>query len=249
MAWGFAPEALNHRGSLRWPPMAKHAPSPAAPTTESEEMYLITVARAIESGHPEPVPMPAIAEALSVSVASANEMVRKLAGRELVTYEPYRGAGLTRAGRAVADRVLRTRRLWATFLVDHLGFAPVEADDQACHLEHVTAPDAAERLADFLGDPRVDPLGQPIPERHAARPQTRGAITLDQAGVGTTAEVVATRLSTGERDFLAAEGVAIGERITVLAVGQFGVLVETAAGSVNLVRRLAAAVEVVGVAG
>jgi DtxR family Mn-dependent transcriptional regulator len=213
-------------------------------TTESEEMYLITVARAVESGHPEPVPMPEIAEALSVSVASANEMVRKLAVRHLVTYEPYRGAGLTLSGRVVANRVLRTRRLWATFLVEHLGFAPVEADDQACHLEHVTAIDAADRLAAFLGNPTIDPLGQTIPEVDSPAPERLGVIALDQVPVGMTGEVVAMRLAPATRDFLGGEGITVGSHLTVVAAGESGVLVETTAGPLNLIRRLAAGVDV-----
>ncbi len=222
-------------------------PKPAAepgPTTESEEMYLITVARALEAGHPEPVPMPEIAEALSVSVASANEMVRKLAVRNLVTYEPYRGAGLTSTGRAVANRVLRTRRLWATFLVEHLGLAPSEADDQACHLEHVTAPDSAERLATFLGDPAVDPLGQPIPAADAPAPGQQAVVALDTTAVGAVAEVVAIRVPSAARDFLGGAGIAVGSRLVVLAAGDSGVLVETASGPVNLIRSLAAGVDV-----
>ncbi len=227
--------------------MPKHAAAtPAAEppgTTESEEMYLITVARAVEAGHPEPVPMPAIAEALSVSVASANEMVRKLAGRELVTYEPYRGAGLTGSGRAVANRVLRTRRLWATFLVEHLGFAPMEADDQACHLEHVTARDAADRLAAFLGNPALDPMGQPIPEVDSPSRHRHAIVALDQAPVGTGGEVVALRGAAAAREFLAAEGIVIGAHLEVVASGSSGVLVETGDGPLHLIRRLASGID------
>ena len=126
-------------------------------------MYLITVAREDELGHDGPVRVAAIANALGVSVPSANEMIRKLDGRGLFSYEPYHGVRLTEAGRQVADQVLRTRRLWATFLADHLGFTPKDADDQACHLEHATSPEAADRLANFLGNPEAGPLGRPIP--------------------------------------------------------------------------------------
>lgn len=206
-------------------------------------MYLITVARAIESGHAEPVPMPLIAEVLTVSVASANEMVRKLAARGLVTYEPYHGAGLTDSGRAVASRVLRTRRLWATFLADHLGFAPIEADDQACHLEHATAADAADRLATFLGHPATDPMGRPIPaaDAHATKPV--GTTTLDEVAVGSDAEVIGVRAPGAANAFLTAEGITVGTRISVIATGESGVLVE--GGTLfNLSRLLAATIDV-----
>ena len=125
-------------------------PADPANTSESEEMYLITVARAAEDGRTGPVPVAMLAEHLGVSVASTNEMVRKLAARDLLTYEPYRGVELTPLGARVSERVLRTRRLWSTFLANHLGLSPTEADDQACLLEHVTMPEATERLAAAL---------------------------------------------------------------------------------------------------
>jgi len=64
-------------------------------------MYLITVARATEEGRSGPVPLALIADTLAVSVASANEMVRKLARRGLIAYEPYRGVDLTGDGHAL----------------------------------------------------------------------------------------------------------------------------------------------------
>ncbi len=61
-------------------------------TSESEQMYLITVARAVEAGTAGPISISRIADALGVSVPSANEMVRKLDSRGLLIYEPYHGA-------------------------------------------------------------------------------------------------------------------------------------------------------------
>jgi DtxR family Mn-dependent transcriptional regulator len=146
----------------------------AASTTPSEEMYLITVAVAEEEGRPLPLPLADLAQALAISPVSANQMVRRLEDRGLVEYHPYRGVALTAAGRRAAWRVLRGRRLWATFLADHLGFTPEEADALACRLEHVTPPEAADRLGRFLGDPVVGPLGAPIPPSPQAAAASRG---------------------------------------------------------------------------
>lgn len=212
-------------------------------TTESEQMYLITVARAVEGGATGPVPISKIASALGVSVPSANEMVRKLDSRGLLLYEPYRGVLLSHVGQRVADQVLRTRRLWATFLAEHLGFSPADADDQACHLEHATSAEAAERLAAFLGNPEAGPLGRPIPQAKGLeqRPPT---VCLIDLPVGEVAEIISIAAAERTAEFLAAEGLAVGSRVTVVAAGNSGVLLEADTGDVHLSPRLAASIHV-----
>lgn len=206
-------------------------------------MYLLTISRAAEDGHEGPLGLAALAEHLGVSSASANEMVRKMAGRDLVTYEPYKGASLTPLGSSIARRVLRTRRLWARFLADHLGFTPREADAMACDLEHVTTADAAERLAEHLGHPGVDPLGRtiPAPDLLADRliPESLAVVP-----PGTSAEVVAVTAGAQATSFLEASGIHPGEVITVIASGGEGVLVSGAKGEIHLDRATATAVTV-----
>ncbi len=206
-------------------------------------MYVITVARAVEAGQTEPIALSVIAEALLVSVASANEMVRKLASRGIMTYEPYHGAGLTEAGWVVAHRVLRTRRLWATFLASQLGFSPTEADDQACHLEHATSSEAVDRLAAFLGDPKADPLGAPIPSATDHRSDRVEHVTLNDVAAGFEAEVVAVGATGAARDFLGGEGLSVGARIAVMATGVAGVLVD-GGSPVHLTRELSSLIDV-----
>lgn len=206
-------------------------------------MYLITVARSVEAGDDGPVPISRIADVLDVSVPSANEMIRKLDTRGFVTYEPYRGVRLSEAGHRIAGQVLRTRRLWATFLVDHLGFGPAEADEQACHLEHATTPEAANRLDAFLGNPAAGPLGHPIPAATAldARPPK---VRLSDLTVGAIAEVISVGASDQGAAFLAAEGVVIGRRVSIAASGSSGVLVDVGGEVVHLVLKVAATIEV-----
>jgi len=206
-------------------------------------MYLITVARTQETGNEGPVPIASIAAELAVAVPSANEMIRKLDGRGLVVYEPYRGVRLTETGHRIADQVLRTRRLWATFLAEHLGFSPASADDQACHLEHATSPDAANRLATFLGNPAAGPLGRPIPA--ATKPDIpRIDVALVDLSVGATAEVVSIAASGQAAKFLTAEQVVVGCNISVTAVGSTGLLVEVAGKDLHLDFRVAETIDV-----
>ena len=202
-------------------------------TSESEEMYLLTIRRAAEAGHDGPVGVAHLAERLSVSPASANEMVRKLESRGLVGYEPYKGASLTPVGAEIAGRVLRTRRLWARFLADHLGFTPHQADELACDLEHATSIETVERLAEFLGHPAAGPLGEPIPAGTAntSLPQ---AESLSQVPAGTRVEVVAVAAGSKAAGFFSASGLQPGSEITVAATGEDGVLVVGSKGEVHL---------------
>jgi DtxR family Mn-dependent transcriptional regulator len=202
-------------------------------TTESEQMYLITVARAVEAGAEGPVGISRIAKDLSVSIPSANEMIRKLDARGLLTYEPYHGVQLTTAGVHIADQVLRTRRLWATFLADHLGFSPLDADEQACHLEHATTAEAADRLAAFLGNPEAGPLGGPIPDLSVVVDH-RPSVRLSEVPIGVTVEVVSVVAPARTLEFLASEGVKVGNLLSVAAGGTSGLLIRCDGGDVHL---------------
>ena len=207
-------------------------------------MYLITVARAAEDGRSGPVPMSDIAGELSVSVASANQMIRKLADRGFVSYEPYHGVELSDTGQQIAGQVLRTRRLWARFLADHLGFSPADADDQACHLEHVTTAEAADRLADYLGNPEAGPLGRPIPAGHTDAEPLRSHSRLSEVAVGTSAEVLAIVGDDRSLEFLGAEGLVPGAVVTIVAAGSSGRLLDLGGTTIHLGPELARAVEV-----
>jgi Mn-dependent DtxR family transcriptional regulator len=56
--------------------------------SESEEMYLITIARLVEQGVEDPVAISPLAEALSILPVSANQMVHKLAEEGWLEYLP-----------------------------------------------------------------------------------------------------------------------------------------------------------------
>jgi len=109
------------------------------------------------------VSVPALAQHLGVSAASANEMVRKLAERGLMSYEPYRGVSLTEAGRRKALVLIRRHRLWERFLTDVLNIPWDCVHDEACRLEHATSPMVEEKLAEFLEAPRTCPHGHAVP--------------------------------------------------------------------------------------
>jgi DtxR family Mn-dependent transcriptional regulator len=213
-------------------------------TTESEEMYLIHIAMAGEEGVNGPVGISHLAGMLEVSPVSANQMIKKLAGRHLVDYVPYKGVELTGAGREIAAQVLRGRRLWALFLAEQLGLSPVRADAIACDLEHVTTPDLADRLSRLLGDPSRGPQGRPIPP--GGRGQVMGpSLPLSEVAPGRSATIREVAGSLSTRSFLDGEGIAVGSEIVVLAVGKGGdCLVRTESGELHLAEPVASAVMV-----
>lgn len=144
-------------------------------TTSSEENYLKAIFKIAEK-EPGAVLTNALAAAMGTSAASATDMLKRLSEKQLVAYEKYRGVTLTEAGNRLATALIRKHRLWEVFLVDKLGFAWDQVHDFAEQLEHIQGEGLTERLDDFLGRPRFDPHGDPIPDaegRWEHRQQTR----------------------------------------------------------------------------
>jgi len=129
-------------------------------TTDSMEEYLETICKL--SGEQSPVALSALADQMRISSVSANEMIKKLVARDLVTYEPYKGVTLTGEGQTQALRVIRRHRLWERFLADMLGLPWDRVHDEACQLEHATSPLVEEKLAQFLNEPETCPHGYPV---------------------------------------------------------------------------------------
>ncbi len=198
--------------------------------SESEEMYLVSIARLIESGIDGPVPLSQLAGELDVLSVSANQMIRKLEENGMVVYTPYKGVELTETGRAKAFQVLRYRRLWEVFLVDHLKMLPAAAAEMACKMEHDLPSIAAERLAEFLGNPQTTHSGKPIPAAETHSPSTID-LPLAFLGVcrpGQISRVLADPQTTA---FLAADSLVAGTDLVVEAAGSQGnLLVRTASG-------------------
>ena len=113
----------------------------------------------------ERVSTSALADRLSVSSASVTGMLKKLAEGEprLVDYQRYAGVRLTEAGEKIAREVLRHHRLIEAYLIEALGYSWDEVHEEADQLEHVISESLEARIAEFLGHPKVDPHGDPIP--------------------------------------------------------------------------------------
>lgn len=164
----------------------------------------------------------AIAHALGVRPASVTGMLKKLAELKLVRYTPYQNAHLTRRGERIALEVVRHHRLLEVFLVETLGYTWDEVHLEADRLEHVISEDFEDRVAARLGDPQIDPHGDPIPAKDGSLPTDR-QIRLASLAMGQAARVA--RVQDGDPALLrhAAElGLFPSAHLTLLETDRYG---------------------------
>jgi DtxR family Mn-dependent transcriptional regulator len=105
-----------------------------------------------------------LARELNTRPASVTDMMKKLKAKKLLHYEAYQGFRLSNEGRKVALNIIRRHRLWEFFLAEKLKFSWDEVHEVAEDLEHVSSKKLIDKLDEFLGFPRVDPHGDPIPD-------------------------------------------------------------------------------------
>lgn len=122
--------------------------SPSSATSENDEPRVSTNA---------------LAEALNILPPSVTDMARRMASQGLVHYRRYYGVRLTEKGEQAALNVIRRHRLIELYLVEHLGYALHEVHDEAERLEHAVSDRFIEAITVKMGDPTIDPHGDPIP--------------------------------------------------------------------------------------
>lgn len=168
----------------------------------------------------------AIAEQIQTKPASVTDMLKKLAEKELVDYVKYQGVTLTEKGKQAAISIVRKHRLWEVFLVDKLNFKWDEVHDVAEELEHIKSVDLIERLDEFLGFPKSDPHGDPIPDKNGTFAKTQ-FIKLIELKVGDSGTI--TGVSQHSSPFLKhleKMGLTLGKQIQVTDVTDFDGSVE-----------------------
>jgi DtxR family Mn-dependent transcriptional regulator len=158
-----------------------------------------------------------LAERLGVTPGSVSGMVRKLTELGLVEHEPYHGVRLTEL-----------------FLAEELGMSWDRVHAEAEVLEHVLSEDLERLISARLGDPSVDPHGDPIPtpEFEVREPET---FSLEELGEGAVGRFV--RVSDSDPEmlrYLATHGIGIGDRIEVVGRQPFGGPVFVRAGERHL---------------
>lgn len=131
--------------------------------SRTEENYLKAIFQLCEQSD-NPASTNAIAQVMQTAAASVTDMIKKLSKKKLIHYQKHKGVRLTEEGNQLATNLIRKHRLWETFLVEKLQFSWEEVHEIAEELEHVQAEKLINRLDDYLGNPKFDPHGDPIPD-------------------------------------------------------------------------------------
>jgi len=157
-----------------------------------------------------------IAERLATKPASVSDMLKKLAEKKVIHYIKYRGVTLTDLGMKIALNLVRKHRLWEVFLVEKLNFSWDKVHEVAEQLEHIDSVLLVERLDDFLGYPKFDPHGDPIPNEKGElviKPHK----PLGELYLNDTGKVVAVQdISAAFLQYLNKLGVYIGVKVAIL---------------------------------
>jgi DtxR family transcriptional regulator, Mn-dependent transcriptional regulator len=156
-----------------------------------------------------------LARHLESRAASITDMLKKLKTQKLLLYEKYQGFKLSPEGRKMALQIIRKHRLWELFLVEKLQFGWEEVHDMAEELEHITSKKLVDRLDEFLGFPKSDPHGDPIPDANG-KFSVKKQVSLMELRMNSGAVVSnITDQSPEMLELLRHKGLALGTRVEV----------------------------------
>ncbi len=187
--------------------------------TLAEENYLKSIYHL--SLNTESVSTNQLAALLNTKASSVTDMLKKLAEKELINYIPYQGVTLTASGEKIAVNIIRKHRLWEFFLVEKLSFKWDEVHEMAEEMEHISSNELIDRLDKFMGYPKYDPHGDPIPDcegkfkTHDLKPVSAVNINTDGIICGVRDHSVAFL------QYLEKQELTIGKKITVTDIIEF----------------------------
>lgn len=188
--------------------------------SQSEENYIKTIyhlSLVSEKG----ISTNAIADKLKTKASSVTDMIKKLSDKNLLVYKKYQGVKLTDFGKKTATSIIRKHRLWEVFLVEKLGFSWDEVHEVAEELEHIQSPKLIDELDVFLGFPKQDPHGDPIPDKNGNIPKIRKIVlsVLEKNDSGICVGVKDT--SPAFLQFLDKKGIELGLEIKIVEIEPF----------------------------
>ena len=179
----------------------------------TEENYIKSIYH-LQQLH-ESVNTNALADHLKTKPASITDMLKKLQSKSLVQYNRYKGFKLSRDGSKAALIIIRRHRLWEVFLVDQLRFSWEEVHEVAEELEHVRSKKLIDKLDAFLGHPKFDPHGDPIPDNNG-KLSARQQLPLSELPLNKQAVITSVQNQSSELlSSLTSQNMMIGTRLEV----------------------------------
>ncbi|GJQ63431.1 MAG: hypothetical protein SCALA702_24840 [Melioribacteraceae bacterium] len=129
-----------------------------------------------------------IAGHLHTNMDKAAEVSARLESMGLITSNNQK-LYLTDEGRSYALRIIRVHRLWEHYLADHSSVKETEWHSEAEIVEHTMTIEEADSLAAKMGNPLIDPHGDPIPTAGLELPEL-GGVHLNELEKGDIGRII-----------------------------------------------------------
>lgn len=91
-----------------------------------------------------------IARRLGVKMPTVTSMLKTLRDRDLVVYEKYEYVELAEGGADIGREMNRRHRILRRFLMEVLKVEAVQADEEACKMEHAFSRETLDKLVGFM---------------------------------------------------------------------------------------------------
>jgi DtxR family Mn-dependent transcriptional regulator len=188
--------------------------------TQTEENYLKSI-YSLEISSSKNVSTTMLAKKMKTKASSVTDMIKKLADKDFVDYEKYKGVSLTKSGNTFAVKIVRKHRLWEVFLVNKLDYNWDEVHEIAEQLEHIKSLSLIDRLDKYLEFPTNDPHGDPIPDKNGNIEHHKN-VMLSSIQIGDSCVVIGVKdSSTSFLKFLDNSNIRLGSTIKINSIEDF----------------------------
>lgn len=186
----------------------------------TEENYLKAIFK-LQQNRDYTVSNSDLSKELGIQSASVTDMLKKMDKKKLIHYEKSKGVKLTEKGKQVAISIIRRHRLWELFLVEKLQFGWEEVHEIAEQLEHIQSEELINRLDSFLGHPKADPHGDPIPNSNGIFAKAKSILLSEMRQSNHGKFTGVTDHSPSFLSYLNKIGLNLGDSIKVKAIEEF----------------------------
>lgn len=185
----------------------------------TEENYLKALYHLVNEN--DEVSVNDLSRQLNIKMPSVNSMIKKFADKNWVKYESYKPIRLTESGKKEASLIVRKHRLTEMLLVEKMGFGWENVHEIAEQLEHIHSELFFDKMDEILNYPKVDPHGEPIPDKdgNVIQPDLK---KLSKCKENETVELASVTTSSEEfLNFLNKRNLSLGTEIKVLQREEF----------------------------